>query len=190
MMAGASQSACKVQRRRRQDLGARFPCRRLAEDLGAEHVLAAQVAAGVFPDPYFGDQPAPDSRHDAIPSATTSPICRCQRQSLSLRLVVSQGVHDARDNRERWQLWLHFGGINYRGEIWLNGHRIADTTAVAGAYRTYDFDVTGLRESRRRQCAGCRDIRAHRKGSGHQLGRLESLLRLTRTWDCGAPSIS
>jgi exo-1,4-beta-D-glucosaminidase len=40
------------------------------------------------------------------------------------------------------RFWLHFGGINYRGEIWLNGHRIADSTQVAGAYRTYDFDVT------------------------------------------------
>src|ERR1700691_651079 len=38
--------------------------------------------------------------------------------------------------------WLHFGGINYRGEVWLNGHKIADGTTVAGAYRTYDFDVT------------------------------------------------
>ena len=38
--------------------------------------------------------------------------------------------------------WLHFGGINYRGEVWLNGQKIADSTKVAGAYRTYDFDVT------------------------------------------------
>ena len=40
--------------------------------------------------------------------------------------------------------WLHFGGINYRGEVWLNGHKIADGSTVAGAYRTYDFDVTEL----------------------------------------------
>jgi exo-1,4-beta-D-glucosaminidase len=38
--------------------------------------------------------------------------------------------------------WLQFGGINYRGDVWLNGHKIADGTTVAGAYRTYDFDVT------------------------------------------------
>jgi len=40
--------------------------------------------------------------------------------------------------------WLHFGGINYRADLWLNGRKIADTTKVAGAYRTYDFDVTDL----------------------------------------------
>ncbi len=42
------------------------------------------------------------------------------------------------------RLWLHFGGINYRGEIWLNGKKIADSSTVAGAYRTYDFDVTDV----------------------------------------------
>ena len=38
--------------------------------------------------------------------------------------------------------YLRFAGINYRGEIWVNGHRIADKTEVAGAYRRYEFDVT------------------------------------------------
>ncbi len=42
------------------------------------------------------------------------------------------------------RFWLHFGGINYRGDLWLNGQQIADSTAIAGAYRTYDFDVTDL----------------------------------------------
>ena len=39
-------------------------------------------------------------------------------------------------------LWLRFGGINYRANIWINGKRIADTNQVAGAYRTYEFDIT------------------------------------------------
>ena len=38
---------------------------------------------------------------------------------------------------------LHFGGINYRANVWMNGRQIADATDVAGAYRTYDFDVSG-----------------------------------------------
>jgi exo-1,4-beta-D-glucosaminidase len=45
-------------------------------------------------------------------------------------------------SQKEGRFWLHFGGINYRGEIWLNGHKIADSTQVAGAYRTYDLDVT------------------------------------------------
>ncbi len=38
--------------------------------------------------------------------------------------------------------WLHFDGINFRANVWLNGQRIADSTQVAGAWRTYQFDVT------------------------------------------------
>ena len=37
---------------------------------------------------------------------------------------------------------LHFEGINYRADIWLNGERIADSNQVAGAMRRFTFDVT------------------------------------------------
>src|SRR5258708_15084794 len=39
-------------------------------------------------------------------------------------------------------IWLDFGGINYRANIWLNGKRIAKSDDVAGAWRTYEFNVT------------------------------------------------
>ncbi len=38
--------------------------------------------------------------------------------------------------------YLHFLGINYRANIWLNGKKIADRSDVAGAYRTYEFRVS------------------------------------------------
>jgi exo-1,4-beta-D-glucosaminidase len=37
---------------------------------------------------------------------------------------------------------LHFDGINYRANVWLNGRRLADSTAVVGTYRRYEFDIT------------------------------------------------
>ena len=40
--------------------------------------------------------------------------------------------------------WLHFLGINYRANIWLNGKKIADRADVAGAYRAYEFRVNEL----------------------------------------------
>jgi exo-1,4-beta-D-glucosaminidase len=40
--------------------------------------------------------------------------------------------------------WLHFLGINYRANIWLNGKKIADRSDVAGAYRAYEFRVDPL----------------------------------------------
>jgi exo-1,4-beta-D-glucosaminidase len=40
-------------------------------------------------------------------------------------------------------LWLKFDGINYRANIWLNGKQIAKSDDVAGAWRTYEFNITG-----------------------------------------------
>ena len=41
-------------------------------------------------------------------------------------------------------VWLNFRGINYRANIWLNGKQIAKSDDVAGAWRTYEFDITGI----------------------------------------------
>src|SRR5579862_3046402 len=39
-------------------------------------------------------------------------------------------------------IWLKFDGINYRANIWLNGKQIASSDDVAGAWRTYEFNVS------------------------------------------------
>ncbi|HEX4308938.1 MAG TPA: glycosyl hydrolase family 2 [Acidobacteriaceae bacterium] len=103
-------------------------------------VLAAQVADKVFPDPYF----AMNLRN--IPGATYPlghnfaelPVPEDSPYHCGWWYRVEFTVPAARDRRTT----IHFGGINYRGDVWVNGHRIADSTTVAGAYRTYDFDVT------------------------------------------------
>lgn len=41
-------------------------------------------------------------------------------------------------------LWLNFRGINYKANIWLNGKQIAKSEEVAGAWRTYEFNVTDV----------------------------------------------
>jgi exo-1,4-beta-D-glucosaminidase len=38
--------------------------------------------------------------------------------------------------------WLHFPGINYRANVWVNGKKIADAKDVAGTFRIFEFDVT------------------------------------------------
>ena len=37
---------------------------------------------------------------------------------------------------------LHFDGINYRANIWINGKQVADAKDVAGAYHRQEFDIT------------------------------------------------
>ena len=39
---------------------------------------------------------------------------------------------------------LHFLGINYRANIWLNGNKVADRAEVAGAHRAFEFRVNDL----------------------------------------------
>jgi len=107
-------------------------------------VLAAQAAAGAVPDPFFGSNlrqipgtviPAAGGEIFAnLPMPKGSPY-RC---GWWYRTAFKAPAATSKDGR----LWLHFGGINYRAEIWLNGQHIADSSKVAGAYRTYDFDVT------------------------------------------------
>lgn len=39
---------------------------------------------------------------------------------------------------------LEFEGINYRANIWLNAKQIANSDSVAGVYRMFEFDVSGI----------------------------------------------
>ncbi|HLK04929.1 MAG TPA: glycoside hydrolase family 2 protein [Candidatus Acidoferrum sp.] len=39
-------------------------------------------------------------------------------------------------------LALHFPGINYRANVWVDGKKIADAKDVVGTYRIFEFDVT------------------------------------------------
>jgi exo-1,4-beta-D-glucosaminidase len=38
--------------------------------------------------------------------------------------------------------WLHFLGINYRANVWVNGVKIGDAKDVAGTYRAFEFNVS------------------------------------------------
>jgi exo-1,4-beta-D-glucosaminidase len=105
-------------------------------------VLAAQVASGEFKDPYY----ARNLRHipgtgypigeifSNLPMPQNSPYrCAWWYRRLFHVKPMQKGGH----------LWLHFAGINYRANIWLNGKLVANDTQIAGAYRVYDLDVTG-----------------------------------------------
>jgi exo-1,4-beta-D-glucosaminidase len=104
-------------------------------------VVAAQVAAGVIDKPYYGtnlrklageDYPI-GKNFSNLPMSADSPY-HCgwwYRKQFTIAASEMGRTH-----------WLHFGGINYRADIWLNGKKIADNTQIAGAYRTYDLDIT------------------------------------------------
>ncbi len=135
------QSACTVHAEGAAISGADFSTDGWLKTSVPSTVLAAQAADKVFPDPYFGMnlRNIPGTSYPIghnfsnLPMPQDSPY-RCGWWYRT-EFVVPAAVRDQR-------VWLHFGGINYRGDVWVNGHRVADSSAVAGAYRTYDFDVT------------------------------------------------
>jgi exo-1,4-beta-D-glucosaminidase len=136
------QSACTAKAQGAAISVAGFPVEDWIKTAVPSTVLAAQAAAKLVPDPYYGmnlrsipGSTYPIGRNFAnLPMPQDSPY-RC---GWWYRTEFAASEWSGRDGR----VWLHFGGINYRGEVWLNGERMADSTMVAGAYRTYDFDVT------------------------------------------------
>src|SRR5439155_24646644 len=106
-------------------------------------VFAALVANKVYPDPYVGmnlrrvpGMTYPIGRNFAnLPMADSSPyhVPWWFRKTFELPATM-RGKHVA----------LHFDGINYRANVWLNGRQIARSDSVAGTYRFYELDVTDV----------------------------------------------
>src|SRR5262249_44978059 len=103
-------------------------------------VLAVQVAAGEFPEPYYGMNLRKIPGIDAYKIGET---------------FADKPIPDDSPYAASWwyrtefptpanhrHVALHFDGINNRANVWVNGQKIADAKDVAGAYRTFEFDVT------------------------------------------------
>ena len=105
-------------------------------------VFAGLVANGEQPDPFFGMnlRSAPGVSYPIgknfsnLPMAEDSPFAVPWWFRKQFALPAEY---------EGKTIWLHFAGINYKANVWLNGQQIASTEEVAGAYRGYRLDVTG-----------------------------------------------
>lgn len=106
-------------------------------------MVAALVADGTYPDPDFGMnlRKIPGTGYPVganfanLPMPKDSPFaCSWWYRS---EFAIPADFHGR-------TAWLHFDGINYRANIWINGKKVADAKQVAGSYRIYDFDVTGF----------------------------------------------
>ena len=106
-------------------------------------VVAALVADKTYPDPYYGknlrDIPGttyPIGKNFSLLAMPKDSPFRCSwwyRTEFTLPANY-KGRH----------VWLYFGGINNHANVWLNGHLVAAGKDIAGAYRTYEFDVKSL----------------------------------------------
>ncbi len=104
-------------------------------------VVAAQVREGVYPDPFYGMnlRSIPGTSYNigvnfsnvAMPKDSPFAVPWWYRTEFSLPATFKGKT-----------IWLKFNGINYRADIWLNGKQIASHDQAAGAWRTYEFNVT------------------------------------------------
>ncbi len=143
------QSACMLQANGNAIAMPGFPVANWIETSVPSTVLAAQVADGVLPDPYYGDNlrelPGTSYAIGSFFAKQPMPPDSPYRCGWWYRTEFT-----APESIKPEHFWLHFGGINYRADLWLNGRKIADAANVAGAYRTYDFDVTSAIEPGKR----------------------------------------
>ncbi len=104
-------------------------------------VVAALVADGTYPDPYSGTnfRNLPGVKYKVGANFSHLPIPDDSPFKCSWWFRTEFAVPgDAGEFAS-----LRFDGINYRANIWLNGRKIGDSADVAGAYRSYVFDISG-----------------------------------------------
>ncbi len=84
-------------------------------------VLTTLVDNGVYPDPVYGENMR------AIP------------ESLNKTSYWYRTTFAVPANYHGKNVWLHFGGINYSAQVWVNGQKAGE---MRGAFIRGDFDIT------------------------------------------------
>jgi exo-1,4-beta-D-glucosaminidase len=106
-------------------------------------VMAALVADQVYPDPAFGTnlRTIPGTTYPVGENFSNIPMPpgSAFRSSWWYRTQFTAPADFAGK-----RIQLHFDGINFRANVWLNGHQLASAGTMAGAWRLFEFDVTGI----------------------------------------------
>ncbi len=106
-------------------------------------VVAALVKQKVYPDPEFGMNLRKLPGMDYPIGANFSNIPMQQDSPFMVPWWYRKQFTIPESFRGK-TIWLDFGGINYRANIFLNGKKIAGKDEVAGAWRTYEFNITDV----------------------------------------------
>ena len=103
-------------------------------------VVAALVADHTYPDPYYGMNlksfPGMDYPTKTFFANESMPADSPFRCSWWFRTEFESPAQSA--NRATW---LHFDGINYRANVWLNGEKIADAQDLIGMMRLFELEI-------------------------------------------------
>jgi exo-1,4-beta-D-glucosaminidase len=103
-------------------------------------VVGAQVTDKLLPDPDYGlslkQYPGFDANRHSLFANVDMPAGSPYRCSFWFRTEFASPREAGKQ-----ATWLHFLGINYRANVWVNGQEIGDKAEVVGAYRTFEFPL-------------------------------------------------
>lgn len=86
-------------------------------------VLSTLVNNGVYPEPLYGEN------------------MRTIPESLNKENYWYRTVVPVPEDYKGRHTWLHFGGVNYSAQLWVNGHQAG---SIRGAFIRGDFDISAF----------------------------------------------
>jgi len=108
-------------------------------------VLTVLVKNGIYPDPYVGmnNMKIPDASNEFNADYDLSKYSHLPDKRnpwadpywFWTRFKLPENLTDK-------IIWLHFEGINYRADVWLNGLKVADSSEVVGMFGKWAFDIS------------------------------------------------
>jgi len=109
-------------------------------------VLTALVRNGVYPNPYIGmnNLQIPDMNDEFNRENGLLKYSHLPGKNPWLQPYWYRNEVDVPATLTGKHIWLNFGELNYKAQIWLNGNLIADTAEVIGMERHFRFDVTSV----------------------------------------------
>ncbi len=135
------QSSCEVKATGEQISSVGYESRDWHHAGAPTTVVGALIADKTYPDPFWAtnlrDYPGTFPSNKQLFANHDMPSGSPFRCSWWYRTEF-----DLPADYQNKKAWLNFLGINYRANLWVNGKKVADKTDVAGAYRTFEFNVT------------------------------------------------
>ena len=97
------------------------------------------------------------------------------------------------------QVWLTFNGINYRADVWVNGHLVADSKQTVGMFRRFKYNITPYAHAGVKNCIAVKIHQVDNPGEpspgtqfvvfGNTRGHATDIfkdetLKMSGGWDC------
>jgi len=97
------------------------------------------------------------------------------------------------------QIWLLFNGINYRADVWVNGHLVADNKQTVGMFRRFRFNITQYAQAGQINCIAVKIYQVDHPGNpdpgtqfvvfGNTRGHASDIfkdetMKMSGGWDC------